>query len=327
MEKGDKMTDCKGRPIDQKIMAVIRLKPGEHPTTVKRKETEISYVLCEEFFHDGASPECTVPAMFASACNSAYRGWQKADLRLLDKELYRPAGQRAAHGVNESGVDRYTFSEAGRFDEAMSQVVWFRFIWDEAEFLRHRNGITSYQSSGLNRKLLAQHGYEYCGFRTAKVEERDCLGYTTTGYGIEIWAHASGVITTFETQLEGAAYYSTPCMYIKRTGDHRFARIGGGSQSYCSGQEGKTPGTVIWHQTAPARQHFNIWSVTKDPDAISCWGEGVEGLYHLNLWCSAEVAADPQHNEDFFKELHEETALIADKYPLLRQICCEKVVA
>lgn len=319
-----KMKDCRGRNIDGKILQVMWLDVDQHPDSVKKNEVETCYTLCEEFFLNDASPAVAVPAMFAATCNSAYMGWQKVTLAMLGKELLRPKGQQFEYGINEFGVDRYTISEAGQFDQAMERVVWYRFLKNQEGFLRNCNGITYYQSAGVKRQLLTMNGFEFCGFIPSEVQARDCLGFETTGLGMEFWAHPAGVITSFESELKGPALYTTPDMYIKRPGDHRFERIGGGSQSYCSGSNGMTPGTVTYYQTASFRHYFNIWKATKDPNVIPHWGEGTDGLRHIGVACRAEWTAQPYFNEEYYEEGRRKFVQLAKEYPLLKRICFDK---
>lgn len=315
------MKDCKGRIIDGKILQIIKLAPGKHPESIPKKERENYYILTDEFFMDGISPELAVPAKFADTCNSAYMGWQQANLTTLDKEAYRPEGQQVEYGLNECGVERYSYSEAGHYDEAMSQVVWFRFVNDQDSFCKRNYGITYNHSSGVKRKLLAAHGFEFSGYRRAKVEHRDFLGFTTEGYGYEIWAHPAGVIVTFEAQGD-RAYFSDLNLYVKRRGNHYGKSIGSGSMSYCADKNGQNPGTVICFMSAPVGRYFNIWTIIEQPDIISCWNEGTNGLKHLHLWSYHEAKADPTYSEETFNEIHRDKVRLALNYPLLKHICC-----
>ena len=315
------MKDCKGRIINDKILQVIKLAPGKHPELIPKKEREIYYILTDEFFMDGISPELAVPAKFADTCNSAYMGWQQVDLTTLDKETYRPEGQQVAYGLNECGVERYSYSEAGHYDEAMSQVVWFRFVNNQNFFCNRNYGITYYYSSGVKRKLLSAHGFECCGYRRAKVEHRDFLGFTTKGDGCEIWAHPMGAIVTFEAQ--GARpCFSERELYIKRIGKHYFEHMGGGSMVYCADKNGRNPGIVIHYQSAPVGPNFNIWSCIEQSDIIRCWNEGRDGLKHLCLWCYWEMQDDPTCIEEEYKKRQQDTVRIALQSPLLMHICC-----
>lgn len=314
------MVDCRNRNIDNRILEVCTAEPGEKPWDARRNRFIV--ILANEFFRDRCTPEYTVPAMFAAQTNSNYFGWQKVDLAQLDKEKYRPKNQKTdIDGPSADGVDRYAISEAGYYDRAMKNTIWFRFLQNETDFINRSKTLHYDQSPGVKRLILQNMGFEYCCKRYyLQTTHRDMLGYTANNFACEVWAHPKGIIAHFSVSDNMPLLYECQitCKFDGTYGDMHFHRLEprGGSMGYASG---KHPGTITKYQSAP----YNLRKMIDNPLLLPEWGEGMAGFKHLSLWSYLEENFFDGTIEDFFKYHAEDVCSICKDVPLLRKICCD----
>lgn len=312
------MTDCKGRKIDNRILEVCVAELDEKPWDARKNGYFV--MLASEFFLDGSNPESHVPAMFARQSNSKYFGWQKVALFELDKDAYRPEGQKKdVDGPVANGVDRYAISEAGYYDGAMSRVIWYRYIQDESDFLNHSKTIHAGYSEGVKRLILENMGFQYCGKRAyLQTTYRNMLGYVGHNYSCEIWAHPNGVIAQFSVVDEFPMFHecAITCKFDGTYNDIYHVRLtpSGGSMSY---NGGKCPGTLIKYQSAPR----NLRGMIDHPWLISHWGEGMDGFKNLSMWSYLEEDYFDGTLDEFFEYHRNDVCRICKDIPLLKSIC------
>lgn len=297
------MKDCKNRNIDNRIIEACATWTNQSAWEARKEGYYV--MLAHEFFRDGFSPDHSVPAMFATQSNSNYYGWQMIDLSALDKDTYRPEGQcKWYKDPVAEGVDRYSISEAGHYDEAMNCKVWYRYVEDEKKFLENCNTVHTNCSDGVKRLILNNMGFQFCFKRQFFCETyRDCYGYVGTGCAKEVWAHSNGIIAAFDVvdnfpkfgECQITCKFSS-CYWEM---DQRKLSPSGGSMSY-SGKE--CPGTVTNYQSAPRY----LRRLLNHPQLMCRWRERSEGFAHLHLWAYDEHAAYDAQVEtndlfDFFR--------------------------
>ena len=280
------ITDVRNREIGERIIEVVLTEPGL--TKLSKKETYDSrFYFCHEFFADRRSLTCSLPAFLSRKVNGNYFGWQKIDLSEIDWNQYRPEGQMTdVEGPTAEGVDRYAISEAGIFDRHVASDIWIRFVQDESAFLSKFDE-AGRMSSNIRRAILRLMGFEYCGRRFFSTEERDPFGLPVS------------------------------------FGDIGFLRPRGGSYGYCQGLTPANSGLLVKYQSI--NMGF-LRKIKDNPILIQHWGQGDSGLDEIWLWGYKEFdlfPCDSPEWEEMRENIRVQIRALADKYPLLRRICCD----
>jgi len=317
--------DIRNREIGERIIEVVITRPGL--TKLSKKETYDSrFYFCHEFFADGRSLTCSLSAFLSRKVNGNYFGWQKIDLSAVDWDQYRPEGQMTdVEGPTAEGVDRYAISEAGRFDRHMASDIWIRFVQDEDSFLSRFDSVCR-MSSNIRRTILHFMGFEYCGRRFFPTEERDVFGLPVVKPGIEIFADPTGLIVTWkiaenmdwfwELSLTAKYHCTFGCF-------NSFLRPRGGSYGYHEGLMPENNGLVVKYQSV--NMGF-LRKIKDNPILIQHWGQGDSGLDEIWLWGYKEFdlfPCDSPEWEEMRENIRVQIRALADKYPLLKRICCD----
>ena len=316
--------DIRSREIGERIIEVVLTEPGL--TKLSKKETYDSrFYFCHEFFADGRSLTCSLPAFLSRKVNGNYFGWQKIDLSEIDWNQYRPEGQMTdVEGPTAEGVDRYAISEAGIFDRHVASDIWIRFVQDESAFLSKFDE-AGRMSSNIRRAILRLMGFEYCGRRFFSTEERDPFGLPVVHPGIEIFANPMGLIVTWKIaeNMDWFWEMSLVAKYHVSFGDIGFLRPRGGSYGYCQGLTPANSGLLVKYQSI--NMGF-LRKIMDDPILIQHWGQGDSGLDEIWLWGYKEFdlfPCDSPEWEEMRENIRVQIRALADQYPLLRRICCD----
>lgn len=317
--------DNRNREIGERIIEVVVTNPGL-PKLSRDEISDSRFYFCHEFFVDGHSLTCSLPANFSRSLNANYYGWQKIDLSRVDWNQYRPEGQRTdVEGATAEGVDRYAISEAGCFDRHVANDVWIRFVQNENSFLSRFNSPCR-MSSNIRRAILRFIGFEYCGRRFFPTEEKDPFGLPIVNPGIEIFASPTGLIVTWKVS-ENMDWFWELSLTVKYHCSFRdfnsFLCPRGGSYEFREGLTSANDGLIVKYQSV--NMGF-LRKIMGYPILIQHWGQGVSGLDELWLWGHEEFdlfsCGSPEWNE-MKENIREQIQALADKYALLKRICCD----
>lgn len=317
--------DVRNREIGERIIEAVITEPGLSKLS-KKETSDNRFYFCHEFFSDSRSLTCSLPAVFSRKVNGNYYGWQKIDLRNVDWNQYRPEGQLTdVESYTADGVDRYAISEAGHFDWHVTCDIWIRFVQDEKSFLSKFNAVCR-MSSGIRRVILHSMGFEYCGRRFFPTEERDAFGLPIVNPGIEIFANPAGLIVTWKIaeNMDWFWELSLTVKYHCSFGDFSsFLRPRGGSYGYQEGLISANDGLIVKYQSVD--MNF-LRKIADLPILIQHWGQGSSGLDEIWLWDHKEFDLFPCGSPEWEKmreNIRVQIRALADKYPLLKRICCD----